>query len=296
MNRHGLGTLTLMCLLAGAPEAFAGEPKPPRDTALEIYRRDAAGLLAEELLPRLERGRLTTRDVPAFSVAVVPSRDPLRLDVQSRPDGTVDVVLSAGFVLFSDALVDAEVLGRLANQRPAVQRYFDDITTFAGLATRAGAERNSPGPFYTRLGWKKTLYDVTYASPEYQQTRSEVFVQAITWVVAHAVVAASRGEGHETDRIAAEWLARSGFAPLPNVGMTMLYFAAREPTETRAASWRCSTRRTLETGVEAVEALRTRGVTLPKELPVDLLARGKQLALETAPGEGCSHPRHPKVN
>lgn len=295
MNRLRLGVVTLMGVLAGGPQTLAAEPEAPPDTALEVYRRDAAALLAEELVPRLERGRASTRDVPAYTVAVVPSRDPLRLDVQSQPNGTVDVVISAGFVLFSDALVDAEVLGRLANQRPAVQRYFDDITTFAGVATRAGAEKNSPGPFYTRLGWKKTLYDVTYASPEYQQTRSEVFVQAITWVVAHAVVAASRGEGHETDRLAAEWLARSGFAPLPNVGMTMLYFAAREPTETRASVWRCSTRRTLETGVEAVEALRTRGEALPKEIPVDLLSRGRQLALETAPGDGCMHPSHSKV-
>jgi len=297
MNRAAIALVLIAVASAfGAPAngaAATGRPSP--ETALDIYRRDAAALLADELVPRLERGRVARKDVPPFDVTVLPSRDPLRLDVQRRADGTIDVAISAGFVLFSDALVDAEVLGRLATQRPEVQRYFDDIVTFAGVATRTGAEERSPGPFYTRLGWKKTLYDVTYASPEYQQTRSEVFVQAITWVVAHAVVAATRGEGHETDRVAGEWLAQSGFAPLPNVGMTMLYFAARDPTETRPSSWRCSTRRTLETGVEAVEALRVRGVVLPKEIPVDLLARGKQLAAETAPGESCAHPSHAKV-
>jgi hypothetical protein len=286
----GLALLVAAACCTSANAATQRAPSP--STALEIYRSDAAALLADELVPRLERGRGSRSDVPRFTVTVVPSRDPLRLDLETRPDGTVALAISAGFVLFSDALVDAEVLGRLANQRPEVQRYFDDIVAFAGIATRTGAERNSPGPFYARLGWKKTLYDVTYASAEYQQTRSEVFIQAITWIVAHAVVAATRGEGHETDRIAAEWLAQSGFAPLPNVGMTMLYFAARDPAETRPLAWRCRARVTLETGVEAVEALRARGAALPTEIPENLLARGKELAIETAPADTCTHPRH----
>jgi hypothetical protein len=287
--------VVLIAMSAGAwtVAAPAATPVPPPPAAaLDIYRRDAAALLADELLPRLERGRAARSDIPPFVVTVVPSRDPLRLDVERRSDGTVEVAISAGFVLFADALADAEILGRLATQRPAVQRYFDDIVTFAGSATRKGAESDSPGPFYTRLGWKKTLYDVTYASPEYQEPRSEVFVQAITWVAAHAVVAATHGEGHETDRIAAEWLVQSGFAPLPNAGITMLYFAARDPTQTRPAEWRCRTRLTLETGVEAVEGLRARNATVPREIPTELLARGKQLAVETSPGSTCRHPAH----
>lgn len=294
MNRTRTTWLALIVAAACGASANAATPGAPSPgTALEIYRRDAAALLAGELVPRLERGRAARSEVPPFTVNVVPSRDPLRLDVETRTDATVAVSISAGFVLFADAMADAEVLGRLANQRPEVQRYFDDIVAFAGVATRKRAERNSPGPFYARLGWKKTLYDVTYASAEYQQTRSEVFIQAITWIVAHAVVAATQGEGHESDRIAAEWLAQSGFAPLPNVGMTMLYFAARDPAETRPAAWRCRARVTLETGVEAVEALRARSVALPKEIPDDLLARGKQLAIETAPSGRCTHPKHP---
>lgn len=293
MNRTRTTWLALIvAAMCGSPAIAATNRVPPPETALEIYRADAAALLGDDLVPRLERGRAARSDVPRFVVAVVPSRDPLRLDLETRQDGTVAVSISAGFVLFADAMADAEVLGRLANQRPEVQRYFDDIVAFAGVATRNGAERNSPGPFYARLGWKKTLYDVTYASAESQQTRSEVFIQAITWIVAHAVVAATQSEGHESDRIAAEWLAQSGFAPLPNVGMTMLYFAARDPAETRPAAWRCRARVTLETGVEAVEALRARSVALPKEIPDDLLARGKQLAIETAPSGRCTHPKH----
>lgn len=286
--------LVLALVLVGAVEGTsvvdAATPAPPSGTtALDTYRRDAESLLSTELVPRLERGRAARSDVPPFSVNVIPSRDPLRLDVQRRSDGTVDVTLSAAFVLFSDALVDAEVLGRLTTQRPLVTRYFDDIVTFAGVATRREAEKSSPGPFYTRLGWKKSLYDVTYASAEYQEPRSEVFVQAITWVVAHAVVAGVGGDGREADRIAAEWIAQSGFAPLPNVGISMLYFAARNPTQTRPAEWRCQTRSMLETSVEAVEGLRARNVSLPKEIPAELLARGRQIAADTAPGDACRH-------
>jgi hypothetical protein len=109
------------------------------------------------------------------------------------------------------------------------------------------------------------------------------------------VVAAVHGEGHDADRTAAEWLAQSGFAPLPNVGMTMLYFAARDQARESVAQWRCRTRLVLETGVETVESLEARGVSLPKHIPTDLLARGSELAAETAPSANCVHPQHARI-
>lgn len=110
-------------------------------------------------------------------------------------------------------------------------------------------------------------------------------------MIAHAVVAAAHGEGEGTDRAAAQWLTRSGFAPLPNVGITMLYFAARDPAVSEPAWWRCRTRDVPATGANVVDELRAHGTSIPKQIPPEFLARGRDLAADTVRGITCPPPR-----
>lgn len=170
-------------LAAEASNSVARDPRTP--TPLEVYRASAARLLENELVPRLVRGATSHGGTPRFAVRVIPARDPLRLEATQLPDRSVDLSVSAGFLLFADALVDAEVLGRRSDQRQQVERYFDELVSFPGAATRHGVNRHpeltgdslacrlthsvdgrAPPMFYQRLGWAKSLYDLTFVSSD----------------------------------------------------------------------------------------------------------------------------------
>jgi hypothetical protein len=248
-------------------------------------------VLATELVPRLRRTADAVK-APPFTVDVVASRDPLRVDAETSPDGAVRLSVSAGFLVFMDVLTDAEVLGRITSRQELTRAYADEVVRLAGLATRPEVSGTRLPRFHQWLGWPKSQYDQLFASDKYQMARTNIQIQGLSFLVAHRVLLAQAGGDPaglhpDVERRAVEWLLRTDVAPFPTPSLAMLYVATLDPREQRPTEWRCRTATLLERNVDAVERAKEAGVSAPAGMDAAFLARWRDIARATAPEAGC---------
>lgn len=262
---------------------------------LEYYRAAGQTMLHEQIAPQLRRAAPTPGSPRDVDIAVSASRDPLDVTVEIDPSGTRRLRISAGFLVFLDSLVDAEVIARLLKREDVLPAYRDEIVRYAGVATRTRPGMSNPGRFFRRLGLSKTEYDALFASRVYQDSRSNNMVQSLAWIAAHRlIVGANDGKSADTiasDRAAARWAWAAEFAPFPVPGAAMLYFAALDPAVADAARLRCRAQRALQRSVEETRAARAVPGRLFRPVTDSQLDRWVEMTAGTAPAGTCNDTR-----
>jgi hypothetical protein len=282
------GVLAAVLMFAAGGAHAAGGPPPG---ALEAYRSAGQKLLHDEIAPRLRRAAPSAGAPPDVDVVVTASRDPLDLMVEMDGAGSRRLVVSAGFLLFLDSLIDAEVAARLLKREAALPAYRDDIVRYAGVATRARPDVPNPGRFFRRLGLTKADYDALLASRAYQDSHSNNMVQSLAWIAAHRfTVGANTGRSagaSDADRPAARWAWAAEFAPFPLPGPAMLYFAALDPSVSDAARLRCRAQQALNGSLDETRAARTVPGRLFRPVSDAQLNRWVEMTAGTAPAGSC---------
>jgi hypothetical protein len=279
--------LAALLLCVGGAHA-AGGPPPG---ALETYRAAGEKLLHDEIAPQLRRAAAAAGAPRDVDVVVTASRDPLDLAVEIDGAGRRRLVVSAGFLIFLDSSIDAEVAARLLKREDALAAYRDDIVRYAGVATRARPDVSNPGRFVRRLGLTKADYDALLASRAYQDSHSNNMVQSLAWIAAHRViVGANAGQSAgapDADRLAARWAWAAEFAPFPLPGPAMLYFAALDPRVSDAARLRCRARQALQASLDETRAARAVPGRLFRPVSDAQLNRWVEMTAGTAPAGSC---------
>lgn len=290
---NGFAVLALTVALFG-PVA-TGAPDDAARSPLDYYRAAGQTLLHEQIAPQLRRAAPTPGSSRNVDIEVTASRDPLDLSVEVDKTGAHRLRVSAGFLVFLDSLVDAEVTGRLLKREGALPAYRDDIVRYAGVATRSRPEIANPGRFFRRLGLSKAEYDALSTSRVYRDSRSNNMVQSLAWIAAHRlIVGANDGESADTiasDRAAARWAWAAEFAPFPVPGAAMLYFAALDPAVDDAARLRCRAQRALQISVEETRAARAVPGRLFRPVTDSQLDRWVEMTAGTAPAGKCNDTR-----
>ena len=282
--------LVLAGLLSGPAMGDATGDAAP--SPLEVYRVAGQALLHDQIAPQLRRAAPTAGSLRDVEIFVTASRDPLDLTVEVDPAGTRRLRVSAGFLVFLDSLIDAEVAARLLKREDLLPAYRDDVVRYAGVATRTRQGLANPGRFFRRLGLSKAEYDTLFASRVYQDSRSNNMVQSLAWIAAHRlIVGESEGGSSDAtaaDRAAAQWAWAAEFAPFPLPGAAMLYFAALDPSVNDAARLRCRAQRGLRVSLEDTRAARAVPGRLFRPVSDEQLDRWVELAAATAPVGSCN--------
>jgi hypothetical protein len=261
----------------------------------EVYRATGQALLGDQIAPQLRRAAPTPGSPRDVEIAVTASRDPLDLTVEVDSAGTRRLRVSAGFLIFLDSLVDAEVTARLLKRADVLPAYRDEMIRYAGVATRARPGVPNPGRLFRRLELSKTEYDALVTSRVYRDSRSNNMVQSLAWIAAHRLTVGVN-EGTSTDataadRAAAQWAWAAEFAPFPLPGAAMLYFAALDPSVSDAARLRCRAQRALRVSVEDTRAARAVPGRLFRPVSDEQLNRWGEMAAGTAPAGTCTDTR-----
>ena len=262
---------------------------------LEFYRAAGQALLHDQIVPALARAAPAADAPRAVDVVVTGSADPLQVVVERGGAGERKLSVSAGFLLFLETLVEAEVTARLLGREDALPRYVDDIVHYAGIATRPGSRNLNPGRFYRRVGMTAPEHRTLAASRAYQTSLSNNMVQTLAWIAAHRLTIGPGDDAVSTnaDRAAARWTWTSGFAPFPLPSTAMLYVVALDPSKTESAEVRCRARAALLVSLEETRrALRT-PKSLPRDVSADRLQRWTEMIDALAPAGSCRGTARP---
>jgi hypothetical protein len=265
------------------------------DTArspLEVYHAAGQALLHDQIAPQLRRAAPTAGSPRDVEIAVTASRDPLDLTAEIDPAGTRRLRVSAGFLVFLDSLVDAEVAARLLNREDLLAAYRDDVVRYAGVATRTRPGLANPGRFFRRLGLSKAEYDTLFASRVYQDSRSNNMVQSLAWIAAHRLIVGINDGGSSdataANRATARWAWAADFAPFPLPGAAMLYFAGLDPSVSDTALLRCRAQKALLASVNETRAARLIPGRLPRPVSEAQMNLWAAVASATAPAGSCA--------
>jgi hypothetical protein len=271
--------------------ATAVHAAAPPAGPLATNRAAGQKLLRDEIVPALARNAARVEAPRDVDVVVTSSRDPLELTVEVDESGARRLIVSAGFMVFLESLIDAEVAARLLKREDALPSYRDEVVRYAGVATRTNPGMPNPGRFYRRLGVTKAEYEAFFATRAYQDSRSNNMVQSLAWIAAHRLmVGANTGPAHAAaaaDRAAAEWAWAAEFAPFPLPGAAMLYFAALDPAIGDAGRLRCRAQRALEASVFETRAARAVPGRLFRAVSDEQLNRWIEMAASAAPVGTC---------
>lgn len=285
-----LVVLVLAGLLSGPTTADAADDVAR--SPLEVYRAAGQALLHDQIAPQLRRAAPTAGSPRDVEIAVTASRDPLDLTVEVGPTGTRQLRISAGFLVFMDSLVDAEVAARLLKREELLAAYRDEVVRYAGVATRTRPGLLNPGRFFRRLGLSQTEYDALFASRAYQDSRSNNMVQSLAWIAAHRLTvgtnASEVSDATTSDRAAAQWAWAAEFAPFPLPGAAMLYFAALDPAISDAARLRCRAQGALRSSIEETRAVPGRLFRPVSDAQLD---RWVEMTATAAPAGTCNDIR-----
>jgi hypothetical protein len=278
-----------VALLGAASVCSAAER--PSASPIDAYQAAGQALLAGEIVPTLARVASGVDAPREVSAVVTASRDPLDVGVEVDSSGARRLTISAGFLMFLDSLIEAEVSARLLRREDLLPAYREDVVRFAGVATRAEPGVLNPGRFFRRLGLTSTEYAALAGERDFQKLRSDNMVQSLAWIAAHHLtVGPARPDATlppRADRAAADWTWAAGFAPFPVPGAAMLYFAALDPRENDPNRLRCRTQGALEISLRLTrEAAGTPG-RLPRTITEEQLARWSALVAGVAPAGSC---------
>lgn len=288
-----LAMLVLAGLVFGPAlsEAAADTAQSP----LEVYRAAGQTLLHDQIAPQLRRAAPTAGSPRDVEIVVTASRDPLDLTVEIDPAGTRRLRVSAGFLVFLDSMIDAEVTARLLRREDLLAAYRDDVVRYAGVATRTRPGLPSPGRFFQRVGLSKAEYDAVFVSRVYQDSRASNLVQSLAWIAAHRLTIGAHEGGASNamaaDRAAAQWAWAAEFAPFPLPGAAMLYFAALDPSVSDAARLRCRAQRALRISVEDTRAARAVPGRLFRQVSDEQMNRWVEMTAGTALAGTCNDTR-----
>jgi hypothetical protein len=281
--------LVLAGILLGSSTAYAADDAAR--SPLAIYRAAGQTMLHDEIVPQLRRVAPTTGSPREIDVAVTASRDPLEMTVEKDAAGVQRLIVSAGFLVFLDTLVDAEVAARLLKREDALPAYRDDVVRYAGVATRTRPGVPNPGRFFRRLGLSKAEYDRVFVSRVYQDSRSNNMVQSLAWIAAHRLTVGANageiGQARAADRPAARWTWAAEFAPFPLPGAALLYFAALDPGAQDLNRLRCRAQEALQVSVEETQASRAVPGKLPRSVSDAQLDRWVAMTAGAAPAGSC---------
>lgn len=222
----------------GNGDAVARQYQTRGQEALDaVLPRLISALTVEE---RAQLGKLT--------VDVVPSRDPLRVQLERASPEAKRLVVSVGFLILQDLLVDASVVAVVSGTEPALVDYSVDVAKFALQANYPAKYRNPevdrPKPFWHSIGWTSERYATFRDDPQTKKLISRATIQTYAWLVAYAI---SDGLNTSTNKeailqVTSDLLVRARFAPVPALGASVLFFATKNPNEQHRNAWICDAR------------------------------------------------------
>lgn len=272
-------TCLILCCNAGAVNA--AEPdflRALQQATQTMYEKAVVPQLIEHMTPE-ERERLGT-----LSVTVIPSRDPLRVELEPLAAGTSRLVVSTGFILIQDMLIDASVLAVVTDHEAQLLEYAPEVTRFA-LKARYAEKNVPPRPFWTVMGWNEQRYGEFRKDPRYSVIRSRATIQTLAWTLARAaaerLVVPDRNLGktgqiedteYQIQRKAADMLLRAGITPMPATGAAVLYYGIQYPTDDSQPKWLCATGGMTRAAMQAVSEREQ------KKAPADPVAAKARLA------------------
>lgn len=251
-----------MLLLYSASSISIAEEDPQRgdDGVARGYQKhgqavlDAAAsrlisaLSAEE---RASLGRLT--------VNVIPSRDPLRVQIEQVSPESAQLVVSVGFLVLQDLLVDASAIAVVSGNEAALVDYSVDTARFALQANYPAkyrsAEVGRAKPFWQHIGWTQDRYVAFRDDPRAKKLISQATIQTHAWIIAYSIadrLNASR-DSQGSASVAADLLDRAKFAPVPALGASVLFFATKHPDERQRGAWICGGRGVLSAAIQISE-------------------------------------------
>lgn len=245
----------VLLLWAVSSASAAADQSSPDAIAREYQTHGQAvfDVAASRLLTALSTDE--RRQLGTLVVNVVPSRDPLRVQLEQNSPDANRLVVSVGFLILQDLLVDASVVGVVSGTEPALIDYSVEIGKFALQANYPAKYRNSeisqPKPFWQNLGWTSERYATFRNDPKTKELVSRATMQTHAWLVAYAI--AERLEASEgSDAVlglADDLLVRARFAPVPALGPSVLFSATRHPDAQQHTTWICDGRSYLRSAI-----------------------------------------------
>lgn len=200
-------------------------------------------------------------------VEVVPSMDPLKIKLEPKQAKASRLVVSVGYLIIQDVLIDASIVSIVAGEDERLVTYTVDVAKLAMQADPRGSpslgrsRRLPPRPFWEMLGWSEEQYESVRQKTSYKKLDALVRVETLAWTVAYALekhlnegkVQPGKPElADEDERIiarTADLLTKARFAPVPALGASIYYFGAQQPDEEAAAAWLCNARQVLAAAI-----------------------------------------------
>lgn len=257
------GLLAAAMLISAAPTGCIPQvsSKTPEEFAREYPTRVQAAfdtIAVPRLLQALTKEE--REELGALTVEVVQSLDPLRIGLEQKAANSSRLIVSVGYLIIQDILIDASVLSVLAAEDEALLAYAIDVTRLA-LPTNTRPRSLPPKPFWQVLGWNESRYESVREDLTYKELDAQVRVQTLAWIVAHAIAerlsgtqvqpgkpTATDGEAGVLARTA-DLLVSAGFAPVPALGSSVFYFGTQYPKEELTGAWLCSARQVLDAAI-----------------------------------------------
>lgn len=236
-----------------------------REQAPAEFGREYSGVIQQALdsivVPRLtqvlsseERDTLGT-----LIVQVVPAMDPLKIKLEPKWANSSRLVVSVGYLIIQDVLIDASLLSMVAGEEERLVMYSIDVAKLAQTDGRdapspSSSRRLPPRPFWEVLGWSEQQYESVRQNSSYKRLDARVRVETLAWIVAYALekrldeAAVHRDKSkvaNKEERIVkrtADLLTKARFAPVPALGVSIYYFGAEQPGDAAAATWVCNAR------------------------------------------------------
>ena len=230
-------------------EAVAYEYQTRGQEALDAVLPPLIGALTPE--QRAELGTLT--------VDVVPSRDALRVQLERAAPDAHRLVVSVGFLILQDLLVDASVTAVVSGTEPALVDYSVEVAEFALQANYPAKYRNPkvdrPKPFWQSIGWTSERYATFRDNPQTKKLLSRATIQTHAWLVANAIADALNTSANKDAvlQVTSDLLVRARFAPVPALGASVLFSATKNPNEQQHNAWICDTRGILAAAIRIGE-------------------------------------------
>lgn len=238
--------------------ALAAEEEPQRDGDAFVRQYQTRGqAVLDATLPRLSSA-LTAEErekLGRLTINVIPSRDPLRVQLEQDSPDANRLVLSVGFLILQDLLVDASAVAAVSGTEAALIDYAVEVARFALQANYPTKYRSpeigQPKPFWQHIGWTQERYATYRDNPQAKKIISQATIQTHAWIAAYAIAERLKAsEGRDVLlRFAGDLLVRARFAPVPALGASVLFFATKYPDEQQRGAWICGAREALSAAI-----------------------------------------------
>ena len=251
--------LVLLVRVGHSQEVSRGQA-PPSEFARE-YRGVIQKAFDSMVMPPLMQvlSSEEREKIGALVIEVIPSMDPLEIKLEPKQANSSRLVVSVGYLIIQDVLIDASVVAIVAGKEDRLVTYAIDAAKLAMQAERSGSSRSGPRrlpprPFWEILGWSAQQHQSVRQNTRYKRLEARVRIETLAWIAAHALekrlseskVQARKPELRNEDLArTADLLTKARFAPAPALGASIYYFGAQQPNEEAAAAWLCNARQVL---------------------------------------------------